>query len=74
MAIDFVGSIARLLRDLPDQIIRRVLKIVRPSHLSEQIQTFGGEIDLAKFGRPIIPWERVMVVVPTFSDGQNGDA
>lgn len=53
---------------------RRGLQVVRPSDLGEQVDKCGGEVELviAKFGRLVIPRERVMIIVPTLSYRHHG--
>lgn len=53
--------------------LRGGFEIVRPSNFSEEIDKMIGGIPLALFAGSIVPRERMVVVVPAFAVGHNGN-
>jgi len=71
LVIQISGSLDALLNDL----VRDCLQIVRPADLSEEVDECSGEVHaiIAQLGCLVIPREDVMVVVPAFTQSENGN-
>lgn len=73
-APDIVCPIACPLHSLLHHTGWHALEIVRPADLREEVNESRRCVQtvVAQFGCFVVPWERVMVVVPSFAKGQSG--
>lgn len=59
---------------LLDELLGRRLQVVRPSDFGKQVQPHGGHVQQvsADLGRPVVPRENVMVIVPALAHRHDG--
>lgn len=69
----FVGSIPRSLHPLLDHVIRHCLQIVRPPNFSHSVNKGCGKVRavFSQFRSFVVPWERMVVVMPTLAHSQD---
>jgi len=68
-----VRAIPALGHPAPDHGRRRVLLVPHPAHLFEKVDQHGGQIEvLAELGGPVVPRERVVIVVPALAQPEHG--
>ena len=69
-----MGSIPSSLRPFLDQVFADALQVVCLAKFCHTVDEHGCPVCcvFAKFGRLVIPWESVVVVVETFSEGSQG--
>lgn len=62
--------VPRTFHPLVDHVHRDRFQVVRPTDLREEIDRHGGRIQfvVAQLGGLVVPWENVVVVVPTLAE------
>lgn len=59
---------------LLNDFVRHRLEVVGPAYLGKHVDECGGHVEVvSEFGRFVVPWEDVMVVVPTFAECENSN-
>jgi len=62
-----MAAIARSLHPFLHYVFGHILQIVGPTDSRKEIDQDRSQVELAEFGRFVVPWEYVMIIMPTFA-------